>query len=173
MSLAVKTILRREIIRILQEEIEFYVTEGDTGETITSETVFFQKTTKSRSFESTRQLADFPCLLVEGSSGTEISVPLGENSRDIWTHKFLVQILDKDMWDNENRQATWDKWQEQIASYFHFHQFDGLLYESQGCSVNCSAIPTDDIDEKLWVTHGMFVMGVIISVDVVQLRGLI
>ena len=47
MALAVKTILRREIIRILQEEIEFYVTEGDTGETITS--VFFQKTLKNRS----------------------------------------------------------------------------------------------------------------------------
>lgn len=170
-ELAAKTKLRNEILRIMREDLVFEVIDGDSGVGVDPNNIHIHKEVRNRAFESNRQFEEYPSIAIVASTQTQISPDAGESDSDLWIHQWLIQILDADLWDNDNRIATWEKWQEQIASKFHYYSFDDILQWPAGCVKRSLAQPVDDIDEKLWVRHGKFVMGIVITVETLQSRG--
>ena len=175
MSSAIKTDLRNEVVRVLKGVLTFEVQPDDTGRTIVEDAVQFQKVNAKtgRSNEKTNQMMDFPGLLVSAPRRTVIPPSEGDNERDLWHYQILIQLVDMDQWDVENRVASWDKWIEQIASYFNFQCFGMEELATKTVFALCTANEVSDIDEKMWVKHSEFIAGIMLEVRVLQHRGVI
>ena len=177
MSTAIKTDIRDEVLRALKVALAFAVQPDDTGETISREAIVTQKVNAkmSRSHEKTNQLADFPGLIVSMPRQTVIPPGDGENNSDMWHYQVLIQLLDRDLWDIENRVASWDKWIEQIASYFNFNDLTAGSSDlaSKVTWALCTARQVSDIDEKMWIKSSGFIAGVMLEIQVLQHRGVV
>ena len=174
-TLAIKTILRREIMRILQEDLTFSVLGEDSGKPISPKNVIFQKTRvqRSRSHEKANQLLDLPALVISSAIASTTLETGGTNNNDLWVYRWLVQLLDKDFWSQENRIATWEKWGEQIVSYFMFAGMNGVVTLPQGEIWWSNATEVEGVDEKSWIAESDFIKGWEITVKVLQPRGII
>ena len=174
---AIKTDIRDEVLRALKDALVFAVQPDDTGETISEDAIVIQKTsTKAdRSHAKSGQLQDYPGLIVSMPRQTAIPPGEGENNSDMWHYQTLIQLIDRDLWDVENRLATWDKWVEQIASYFNFNDLTAGSVDlaSKVTWALCTARQVTDIDEKAWVKHSNFIAGVLLETQCLQHRGVI
>jgi hypothetical protein len=172
MSTAIKTDIRDEVLRALKVAMAFAVQPDDTGETISEYAIVIQKVNAK---VGTNQLADFPGLIVSMPRQTVIPPGDGENNSDMWHYQVLIQLLDRDLWDIENRVASWDKWIEQIASYFNFNDLTAGSSDlaSKVTWALCTARQVSDIDEKMWIKSSEFIAGVMLEVQVLQHRGVI
>lgn len=172
MSTAIKTDIRDEVLRALKVAMAFSVQPDDTGETISEYAIVIQKVNAK---VGTNQLADFPGLIVSMPRQTVIPPGDGENNSDMWHYQVLIQLLDRDLWDIENRVASWDKWIEQIASYFNFNDLTAGSSDlaSKVTWALCTARQVSDIDEKMWIKSSEFIAGVMLEVQVLQHRGVI
>lgn len=173
---AIKTDLRNEILRILRSDITYQVQDADVaGSTILATSIVFQKVRLqvSRSFEMANQMMDLPGLLVCQPLRTTVPPAEGVNERDWWHYHWLVQLIDNDLWDNDDRIGTWDKWMEQIMSAFMFSCLNGVVTLPKGQVICSTATGVQDVDERRWVRDGRFISGVEIEVRVQQPRGII
>lgn len=175
MTAAIKTDLRNEIRRVLRDVIEWAVQPDDTGNTLTAVAINYEKVSakSNRSNERANQMMDFPGLIISSPRRTVIPPNEGDNERDMWHYQFLIQLVDMDQWDTENRVATWEKWIEQIVSYFNFHCFGMEELAQKTVFALATAEEVQDVDEKMWSRHSQFIAGVLIQVRVLQHRGVI
>lgn len=172
---AIKTDIRNEILRILKEDINYQVQDGDGGKTIVPTAIIYQPTRaqKNREFTKSNQLTDVPGLLLCEPMRTQVDEPGGTNERDLWHYRWLVQLIDNPNWEQPGRIATWDKWNEQVMSAFMFAIFDGVVTLPKGQVWWSRASGLNDIDENIWVRDGKFISGVEIEVKVLQPRGIV
>lgn len=170
---AIKSTLRDEILRILQQDIVYQVQDGDVGQPIKPTSVAYRKTRVqvSRPFELKNQNTDMPGLVVSESLMTGLRQTGGTNERDVWPYEWLIQLIDQDLFDNVGRIATWDKWIEQIMSVFQFSQMNGVVVPPTGQVKCATAIEVKDIDEKKWVREGNFIAGIQLTIEMLQPRG--
>ena len=177
MSTAIKTEIRDEVLRALKDALVFAVQPDDTGSTIREDAIIIQKTgaKANRSHAKSDQMVDFPGLLVSMPRQTVIPPGEGENNRDMWHYQVMIQLIDMDQWDVENRVASWDKWIEQIASYFNYNDLTGGSADlaSKVTWALCTARSVSDIDEKVWAKSSEFIAGVMLEIQVLQHRGVI
>jgi hypothetical protein len=174
-TLAISTDIREEIISLLQNRVvfPFQVQDGDHGSPIVPSAVIYHKTTAQNKREDypDNTEVDTPGLLVSETRSTLMNPPEGDNERDLWHYFILVQLVDTDLWDNADRVRTWDKWIEQIASYFNFWCPTTVAPpHAQGFA---TASPVSQIDQNRWVRSANFIMGVEIHVRLLQPRGVI
>ena len=174
---AIKTILRNTIIADLQA-ITWQVQDGDTGDIIQPTSIVFQKTKAqiSREFDQNNALNDMPGLLISEPFRTDVPVSEGTIGTDWWTYEFLVQLLDTDDWDPDDRQATWEKWIQQIISAFRWNTttFDtaiSAISTSIGKLISVVATGVSDVDQSRWVKTGNFIAGVLVTIRVSQPYG--
>lgn len=172
---AIKTDVRNEIIRILQQDIPYQTDPNDLGAPIDPSAIVFQKTrvTKNREDVQENQLTDMPGLIVSHPLRTMIPPDEGEVGRDLWHYYWLVQLVDKDDWSDSDRENSWNKWLEQICSMFMFHCLNGVVQLPQGMVQCVVAHIVQDIDETRWVKEGNFIAGIELHVRVRQPRGVI
>lgn len=171
---AIKTDLRLEILRILRQDINYQVQAGDGGDIIQPTSVLYQKTRlqKSRSFEQANQQLDYPGIIVCDPRRTVISQTEGTNERDLWHYNWMIQIVDKDLWNDEDRIATWERWVEQIVSALIYTQINEVVQLPKGQIQFTFATPVNDIDESEWIRDSQFITGIEVEVGVLQPRGI-
>lgn len=172
---AINTTLRREIMRILQRDITWQVQAGDTGDTIAASSVIYQKTRAqaNRQFIKSNQLTDLPGIIVCEPFHIPLVPSEGTNELDLWHYMWLLQLIDKDLWDNDERIATWDKWVEQMISAFNFNSMGGVITLPTGQVQTATSTGLSDIDERMWIKSSSFVSGVQVTISVLQPRGII
>lgn len=172
---AIKTDLRRELLRILKEDINYKVQENDGGDIIEPTAIMYQKTRlqKSRSFEQSNQNVDYPGLILCDPKRGATREDGGTNERDLWVYDFMIQLVDKDMWDDELRSATWDKWAEQIVSAIQYSQMNSAVTLPKGQIWWAAATEVSHIDETSWVRDAQFINGIEVNIKVLQPRGII
>ena len=172
---SIKSDLRNEIIRILQEDINYQVQDGDGGTNLLPAAIVYRPTRakQSRSFEVSQQLMDMPGIIVTEPSKTLVERENGTVNQDLWHYRWMIQLVDKDLWASPGRIATWQKWTEQIMSAFNYSGMNGVVVYPKGEIWWCNATQTDDIDEKAWIQDGNYITGVELEVKVLQPRGII
>jgi len=174
-TFAIATDVREEIIGILKDRtvMTFQVQDGDQGKPLEPTAIVFRKTTakvKREGYEDNSEL-DTPGLVVSETRSTDMPPSQGDNERDLWHYFVLIQLIDSDVWDNQDRIRTWDKWIEQIASYFNFWCPQAVQIPfAQGFA---TASPVEEIDQKRWVKAANFIAGVEIHIRMLQPRGII
>ena len=171
---AIKTDVRNEIIRILQQDIVFLVSPNDVNLTIAPTAVVFQKSRAqiNRLDVQENQLTDMPGLIV--SQPKRMGIPLGEGevAHDWWQYHYLIQLVDRDMWDSDDRIQSWDKWIEQIASKFMDPCALGNAFSLPKGQLMIGFVAViEDVDQVRWVRESNFIMGVEVEVIVSQVRG--
>lgn len=169
---AVKTYLRREILRTLKEDVSFVVVEGDTGKPISPAAIKLQKTSarKNRSNELSNQFAEYPGLILSSPRTTNLPPSEGDNARDLWVYRWVVQLIDRDGWDQENRLASWERWIEQVVSQLNFNPLCNAIPAGVAFNIVTNCTIVDDIDERQWLKDSEFVSGVLIEVRAQQTR---
>lgn len=173
---AIKTDLRRELVRALQQDIVFQVQAGDDGDIVKMESIVFQKTRlqRNREFEKSNQELDFPAIVVCEPIRDSVLPTEWTMGADLWHYRYLIQISDKaDLWAAEDRIATWEKWTEQIISYLQFSCLNEIVQLPKGQIVAATATPVQAIDETMWIKDSQFISGIDVEVRVAQPRGLI
>ena len=173
-STAICTDLRREILRILQEDITYQVQDDDGGSSPELTSITFQKTRlqKSRRYEEVNQTLDYPAIILCEPLSLFVREEGGTNEEDLWRYRWLVQIVDKDLWEEEGRIATWEKWREQIVSALMFSNLNSVVERPKGEIWWSNASPISDLDESTWIKDAQFISGIEISVKVLQPRGI-
>lgn len=172
---AIITQLRDEIVRTLQDDIEFICAPTDINKPILPSSVILQKiqAQRGREYAEQNQMMDVPGLIVCDPFRTPIPPDQGTNERDVWYYHFLIQLVDVDLWSDTDRRESWDRWLEQIMEAFMFNQLNSVIALPRG-QVKCStASRIQDIDQSRWVRDGKFIAGIEIEVQVLQPRGLI
>jgi len=171
---AIRTDLREEILRILREDITFEVAPGDVNVTIVPKSIVYQKTQAqiNRSDYQSNQMTDVPGLLLCNPKSTDFSETDGTNERDVWTYHWLIQLIDVDLWNDLDRQDTWERWIEQIMSAFEFNCLQDTVVLPKGQVKFACATAVRDIDERRWVRDDKFISGIEIRIQVLQPRGI-
>lgn len=171
----IKTLLRNEIVRVLQQDIPFQVQASDINANILPAAVVIQKTRAQRNRQDIQenQLMDLPGLIVCSPLRTPVPPTEGTNERDWWHYFFLIQLVDRDLWSNTDRLGTWDKWVEQIISAFMFKCFDTVVTLPAAQTITTCASGVQDIDETRWVREDTFISGVTLEIRMMQPRGII
>lgn len=170
---AIKDDLRNELLRILKEDINYQVQDGDGGNNLVPDAIVYRptKAKQSRSFEVSQQLMDMPGIIVTEPSSTLVERENGTVNQDLWHYFWLLQLVDKDLWESPGRIATWQKWTEQIISILNFSGLNGVVMYPKGEIWWCNATQADDIDEKSWIKDGNFISGIELEIKVLQPRG--
>lgn len=171
---AIKTDVRNEIIRILQQDIVFLTSLNDVAATIAPTAILFQKDKIqiNRADVQENQLTDMPGLIISQPKRMEIPLNEGEVAHDWWHYHYLIQLIDRDMWDSDDRIQSWDKWIEQIASKFMDPCAIGNAVSLPKGQLMIGLVAViEEIDQVRWVREGNFIMGVEVQVIVSQVRG--
>ena len=172
---AIKTDLRNEILRTLQQDITYLCSPNDVNAPILPTSITEQKIRAQPGREDSyeNQLMDMPGLVVSEPMADGIQVDGGQNNSDLWVYRWMVQLVDRDLWDSTDRKDSWDKWIEQIGSAFSFNSMNSVIPISKG-NVKCSFTRRMlSIDTNQWIKEGNFIQGVEIEVQVLQGRGII
>jgi len=172
---AIETDLQNELLRVLKEDIDYKVQDGDEGDVIVADAISYKRTpaAKNRSFEQSNQLQDVPGLIVSQPFHGIVDEGGGTNERDLWHYMWLIQLIDADLWDAPGRLATWAKWVEQIVSSMMFNCFSAVVQLPKGQIWWSRATPVDDVDENIWVKDAKFIRGIMVEIKVLQPRGFI
>lgn len=172
---SIKTDLLNELLRMLREDINYEVQGGDGGEILNRDAILWQKTRlqKSRSFERANQTVDYPGLLVCDPNRGATLEEGGTNERDLWVYNFMIQLVDRDLWEHEGRVETWRRWIEQIIAAIMFSQLNNVVVLPKGQVWWAAATAVSDIDETSWVKDAQFISGVDVKITVLQPRGII
>lgn len=166
---SVKYTLLTEILKELRET-SFTREPGDNVLSIDKENIVFRKVSVAdREENKGKRNEGLPGLIVSTPRSTDQVVEGGENARDEWHHKFLIQIVSGDIDPEENIASFW-AWQEKIVDLFNFTRLAGVIQHPVGCISNVIVRFCDDVDEKYWVKHQKFVAGVEVTAIVFKDR---
>lgn len=166
---SVKHTLLVEILKELRES-SFPQEPGDSVGPINKADIVFRKVSVAdREENKGKKNEGVPGLIVSTPKTTDQVVEGGENARDEWHHKFLIQIISGDI-DPEENIATYWAWQEKIVDLFNFQRLAGVIQHPVGCISTVIVRYCDDVDEKYWVKHQKFVAGVEVTAIVFKDR---
>lgn len=171
----IATSIRNEIIRILQHDIVFQAQPNDVPVTIQPNAVVFSKTRAqfNRPGQEANQNLDLPGILVSRPLPTTINPNEWTYNRDLWRRSFVVQIVDKDEWNNPDREDSMDKWEEQVISAFMFSCLEKATFATDPFWVLTTASGSRDLDERRWVKDGLIITDIIVEVRASADRGII
>lgn len=171
MNQSCKYWLLQEILRELRDDSTFVPTDVDTQEMrqIEKTSIIFRKLVQPKPETEGICQETMPGLIVTTPRSTTQEITKGENARDWWTHRFMIQIIDGDR-SPSDRYSTYWKWQEQMVELFNFQNLKQSLPRELGCIFHVLVTMIDDVDEKMWVKHPRFVSGVEIEVTVLKNR---
>lgn len=172
---AIKTDIRNEILRSLQSDITFLCSPNDANAPILPTSIIRQKIRAQPGREDSyeNQMMDMPGLILCSPKRLSLPVNGGQNNQDLWIYTWMVQLVDRDLWDSTDRLDSWEKWVEQIISAFHFNQMNTVIPISKGNLLCSTATGVSDIDQNQWIREGNFIAGVEIEAQVLQPRGII
>jgi len=165
---SITTAVRNEILRILQQDINFVIQPGDQPLTIQPSAIVYRKPQSqvARQGQQSLQGLDMPGLLVSKPSRLSVNPNEWTNESDLWRRYFLIQIIDHDEGSNTDRQDTWDKWEDQIIAAFQFNSLPSADFPFTPTWVLTTATSVQDIDEKHWARDLNFISGVQVEVRV-------
>jgi hypothetical protein len=151
----------------LRQELSFEAEGDDQIAPIEDEAIVIRKVAVRQREEDTDYVDEnLPGILISLPGRVVWDSTAGENGRDEGVYPVLFQIIDKDYGDPEIGLRTHLKWQEQISR----------LFRSQPLSDPCEVFGTevvnvDNVDERLWTRHNLFVAGVEVRFRTLEPRG--
>lgn len=166
---SIKYTLLTEILKELRES-SFPPEPGDHVGAINKNDIVFRKVSVAdREENKGKRNEGVPGLIVSTPKTTDQVVEGGENTRDEWHHRFLIQIISGDIDPEENIASYW-AWQEKIVDLFNFQRLAGVIQHPVGCISTVIVRYCDDVDERYWVKHQKFVAGVEVTAIVFKDR---
>lgn len=172
---SVKMLCQNELLRIMREDINYQVQDGDNGVTLKPTAIVWKPTRvqKNRSYEQSNQLSDFPGIILSNPRMSPTLTTGGTMNNDETHYVWLAQLIDNDLWEDAYRIATWSKWIQQIRDILMFSCLNGVVPPTSGRVKYTSASVVSDIDENVWVRDGNFVEGLLIEVQTLEPRGVV
>lgn len=150
-----------EILRVLQEDMTFDVAAEDEGKChpITKEHIVFRKVSEAeRDIDTGKPFELIPGIIVSVPLTEPFDPRAGTNAHDEYRWSFLIQILDRDNWEQTRNIATYFLWQEMIAFRFQFMCVQNLDPSVLHCLAN--AMSVNVVDERYWIKNKAFKAGV-------------